>query len=254
MYGAGVIAIACVSLAWSDFDPGQPMRLDFPYRTVFAYAAAAFMLVSAATVEWRQTAPWGSAALAGYFAIVVVILMNGRVVLARPHFFGVYSGAAEQLAIAAGALIVYAATASIDNTLAKRLSRVGQLVFGICAVLFGAAHFVYMNLTTPLVPKWLSPSAEFWARATGLGHIAAGVAIVLGVQSRLAAIVLTCMFASFTALVHLPMLLADPDSHFNWSENALNLALTGVAWVVAESLGRRKASSSVDDPAEAVRA
>jgi len=49
---------------------------------------------------------------------------------------------------------------------------------------------------------------------------------------------LTAMYASFTPLVHGPMLLADPFSHMNWSENALNLALTGVAWVVADSLTR----------------
>jgi len=59
-----------------------------------------------------------------------------------------------------------------------------------------------MNLTSPLVPKWLPPTQEFWAYATGFGHIAAGVAILTGVQARLAAILLTAMFASFTPLVH----------------------------------------------------
>jgi hypothetical protein len=34
------------------------------------------------------------------------------------------------------------------------------------------------------------------------------------------------------------MLLADPSSHGIWSENALNLGLTGAAWVVADSLAR----------------
>ena len=57
-------------------------------------------------------------------------------------------------------------------------------------------------------------------------------------QARLAAILLTAMYASFSLLVHAPMLLADPSSHMNWSESALNLALTGVAWVVADSLAR----------------
>ena len=119
-----------------------------------------------------------------------------------------------------------------------RLTRLGQRLFGICALLFGGAHFFYMNLTVPLVPKWLPPTQEFWAYATGFGHIAAGVAILTGVQARIAAVLLTAMFASFTPLVHLPMLLADPSSHMNWSENALNLALIGAAWVVADSLTR----------------
>src|SRR5207253_11432589 len=114
----------------------------------------------------------------------------------------------------------------------------GQLVFGVCALLFGGAHFFYMNLTAPLVPQWLPPGQEFWGYATGVGHIAAGVAILTGVQARLAAILLTAMFASFTPLVHVPMLLAAPSRYVNWTENARNLALVGGAWVVADSLAR----------------
>jgi uncharacterized membrane protein YphA (DoxX/SURF4 family) len=95
-----------------------------------------------------------------------------------------------------------------------------------------------MNLTAPLVPKWLPPGPEFWAYATGVAHIAAGIAILTGVQARLAAILLTVMFASFTPLVHIRMLLADPSNHWIWNENAVNLALTGAAWVVADSLAR----------------
>jgi uncharacterized membrane protein YphA (DoxX/SURF4 family) len=140
--------------------------------------------------------------------------------------------------VAAGALIIYAANARLDVAAAARLIRLGQVVFGICAVLFGGAHFFYMNLTAPLVPKWLPPSGEFWGYATGVAHIAAGLAILAGVRARLAAILLTVMYASFTPLVHLPMVVANSSSHFIWSENALNLILTGVAWVVANSLPR----------------
>jgi uncharacterized membrane protein YphA (DoxX/SURF4 family) len=236
VYGLGVMALGIVCLAWGDFDPGQPMPKGFPDRTALAYAVAAFTLVAGAGVEWRRTAAWVSAALTAYYVLIVVVLMNGRVVLAHYTEFGSYSGAAEQLAIAAGGLIVYATSAKIDAALATRLTRIGQLAFGVCAVLFGGAHFFYMNLTAPLVPKWLPPTQEFWAYATGIGHIAAGVAILTGVQARLAAILLTAMYASFTLLVHGPMLLADPSNHWIWSENALNLALIGAAWVVADSL------------------
>ena len=238
VYGLGVMALGMVCLAWGGFDPGQPVPKDFPDRTALAYAAAAFMLLAGAAIEWRRTVAWGAAALAIYYALIVVILMNGRVMLVHYAEFGTYSGTAEQLAIAAAALIIYAASANIDATRAARLTRGGQLAFGVCALLFGGAHFFYMNLTAPLVPKWLPPSQEFWACATGVGHIAAGLAILSGVQARLAAILLTAMFASFTPLVHLPTLLADPSSHTNWTENAENLALIGAAWVVAISLAR----------------
>jgi uncharacterized membrane protein YphA (DoxX/SURF4 family) len=238
VYGLGVMALAMVCLAWGDSDPGQPMPKGFPDRTALAYAASAFMLVAGAAIEWRRTAAGAAAALTAYYALIVVILMNGRVVLAHSAEFGAYSGAAEQLAIAAGGLIIFAARAEIDAALAARLTRLGQLAFGVCALLFGGAHFFYMSLTAPVVPKWLPPTQAFWAYATGVGHIAAGVAILTGVRARLAAILLTAMYASFTPLVHVPMLLADHSSHFIWSENALNIALTGAAWVVADSLAR----------------
>ena len=77
-----------------------------------------------------------------------------------------------------------------------------------------------------------------------VGHIGAGVAILTGVQARLAAILLTAMYASVTLLVHGPMLLADPSSHMIWSENALNLVLVGAAWVVADSLALRRWSAA----------
>ncbi len=239
VYGLGVMALSLVCLAWGDFDPGQPVPKSFPDRTVLTYAAAAFMLVAGAAVEWRRTAALGAAALTVYYALIVVILMNGRVMLANRAEFGAYSGAAEQLAIAAGGLIVYAANARIGAARATRLTRVGQMVFGVCAVLFGGAHFFYMNMTALMVPKWLPPTQAFWAYATGVGHIAAGIAILTGVQARLAAILLTIMYASFTVLVHVPMLVSDP-SRVNWSENALNLALIGVAWVVTDSLARAR--------------
>jgi len=240
VYGLGVIALAIVALAWGDFDPGQPVPKGFPARPALAYAAASFMLVAGAAVQWRRTAAWGAAALSAYYAIVVVILMNGRVMLAHFAEFGSYSGAGEQLAIAAAGLIVYASTARIGASRAARLTRIGQIAFGVCALLFGGAHFFYMNLTAPLVPKWLPPTQAFWAYATGIGHIAAGVAILTGVRARLAAILLTAMYVSFTILVHGPMLVADPFSRMIWSENALNIALIGAAWVVADSLARAR--------------
>src|SRR5271170_7962153 len=92
VYGLGVMALAMVSLAWGNFDPGQPVPKNFPDRTALAYAAAAFMLVAGAAVEWRRTAAWGAAALTAYYTLIVVVLMNGRLVLAHYTEFGMYSG------------------------------------------------------------------------------------------------------------------------------------------------------------------
>jgi uncharacterized membrane protein YphA (DoxX/SURF4 family) len=238
VYGLGVIALAVVALILGSFLPGQPAPKDLPDRTVMAYAVAVFMLVAGAGLEWRRTAAWAAGALAVYYAVAVVVLMDGRVVARHWREFIAYSNTAEQLAIAAAGLIVFAAHAPMGAGLAARLIRAGQVAFGVCAVLFGLAHFFYMNLTAPLVPRWLPPSQLFWGCATGVFHIAAGLAILSGVRARLAAILLTVMYAAFTPLVHIPLFLADRHNHGNWVENATNLVLTGAAWVVADSLAR----------------
>ena len=47
---------------------------------------------------------------------------------------------------------------------------------------------------------------------------------------------LTAMFLVFQVLVHAPVLIAAPHDHMSWTINAINLALTGAAWIVADSL------------------
>lgn len=231
----GIVAMALACLFWGSLDGGQPVPASLPGRTAIVYAIALFLLAAGGAMLWRPTASWAPAALTAYYAIIVVVLMNGRVVLAHGSEFQAYNGAAEQLAIPAAGLVAYAASARTDAARAARLTRIGQILFGLCAIVFGAAHFVYMSMTAPLVPAWLPPSQLFWGYATGVAHIAAGVAIACRVRARLAAILLTAMYAIFSLLVHLPLAFAHPESHFVWAENALNLTLIGCAWVMADS-------------------
>lgn len=238
VYGLGIVALSIVGFVWGDFISGQPVPKWLPDRAALAYAVATFMLVAGLAVQWQRTVAWAALALAVYYVFIVTLLMNGRVILANYWIFGAYDGAAEPVAIAAGAVIVAAATANIDAARAALLTRVARIAFGVCAIVFGLAHFFYMNYTAPLVPKWLPPSQEFWGYATGVFHIAGGLAILIGVQARLAAILLTVMYAAFIPLVFVPVLMAETSSAFRWTELATTIALVGVTWTIADSLKR----------------
>jgi uncharacterized membrane protein len=236
--GLGIFASAVIGFVWGDFVSGQPVPKWLPERTALAYAAAAFMLVTGAALEWRRTIHWAAAAILAYYGLIVLLLENGRVIFKNYTVYGAYFGVAEPLSIASGALIIYAAVADIDAMRAARLTRVAQIAFGASAVFFGGAHFVYMSLTAPLIPKWLPPSQEFWAYATGVFHIMAGVAIITRIQARLGAILAAVMYALFIPLVFVPVLQIEPTS-FRWTELATTIVLVGVAWTIAGSLKRR---------------
>ena len=235
VYGLGVIGLSVICL-WGKYLLGQALPEGLPARTAVAYAAGVFLLVVGAAMEWRRTTSWAAATLT-VFSFLVVLAMDIRPLFTGYKVYGVYSQVAYQLVLTAGGLIVYANSAQIDAAVAARLTRVGQVTFGICALLYGGAHFVYMNLTAPLIPKWLPPSQVFWGYVTGVCFELAGVAILVKVKARLAAILLTVMLGCFTVLVHIRGLMADHSGVFNWSELALNFAIVGVAWVVADSYG-----------------
>ncbi len=240
VYGLGMMVLGLTCVAFGKFDPGQPVPQHFPFRTSLAYVAGGFIVLSAAAIQWRRLASWGAAALTGYYLIFVLLLMNGRLLFAHYTVYGSYEEFSMQMAIAASGLIIYVRTIQVDGQINARLAsallRIAQVAFGICTMIWGGAHFVYMNLTAPLVPKWLPPGQVFWGYVTGFCFVAAGLAILTGVNAGLAAVLLTAMIASFGLLANGPLLLANPASHWNWTESALNLALTGASWVVAEWL------------------
>lgn len=286
IYGLGAITIGLIGLVWGDFAlQWEPVAAGFPGRTALAYIFGALLVVAGAAVNWRRSsAAFGAAALVGLYAVVVV-LMHGAQIVQHPGAFVAWDGAAEQLALLAGGLASYAylagaslsvgpgadvsrgtdakgaATASISsaaggprgwphNTLAFRVALISM---GLCLLMFGLAHFVYLDFTASFVPAWMPGGQKFWAVLTGVAHLAAGVALLSGFKARLAAILLTAMFAIFSVLVHLPLLIADPHSHLNWVMNAINLALTGAAWAIATALTHEELTHRENLVAMAVR-
>jgi uncharacterized membrane protein len=168
--------------------------------------------------------------------------MHGPQIFQQPASFSTWNGAAEQLALLAGGLAAYSYIVGSWTG----LGRAAVIIMGICLLMFGLAHFLYLDFTASMVPAWLPGGQKFWAAATGVAHIAAGIAFLTGVKARLAAIWVTVMFGSFSVLVHLPLLLADPRAHLSWVINAINLALTGAAWAIATQLAIAGVSANAD--------
>ena len=77
--------------------------------------------------------------------------------------------------------------------------------------------------TVPAVPEQV-------AHLPGIGL--AGLALLSGVQARLAATLTTFMMACFVVLLHLPRVIANPELRVEWIMLAVSSSLTGAAWLV----------------------
>ena len=237
VYGAGAIALGLVGVLWGDFAlVWQPVPSDIPGRQALAYLTAAAFLLAGVAVQWQRTARAGLVALSILYTLVVV-LMHAPRVIAHPLDLSTWAGLAEQLALVAAGLAATAAPFAGERT-SKRLLKTARVLFALCLFLFGLVHFVYAAATASFVPKWLPPGQLFWAYLTGLAQWAACLAILSGVLANAAAKLLTVMFVVFSVLVHVPALFIASD-HLSWAANAMNLAMIGAAWAIADTFTTR---------------
>ena len=119
----------------------------------------------------------------------------------------------------------------------RTVRRAGCILLGLCAASFALEQAFYLESTARLVPKWLPPSQMFWAKATTVAFALAAAALLTNRMASLATRLLTAMLVIFGLVVWIPLLVADPHSHANWSETAETFAIAGVAWILADLLG-----------------
>jgi uncharacterized membrane protein YphA (DoxX/SURF4 family) len=235
VYAGSAVVLGLVGLVAGDFaDVWQPVPTALPGRTLLAYLTAIVLIASGIGLVWRRSARASAVALALLY-LVFAILWLPRVA-AYPRVLGTWNGVFEQLALVAAATTYFAALAAPNDAGAAWLQQLARLLFGVCLLSFGATHFDALPQTAELVPPWLPPSPVFWAAATGVFHIAAGLAILSHVRAVLAARLFTAMLITFGVLVWAPRLVANAQVHRVWSGNAINFALIGAAWLMADSI------------------
>jgi uncharacterized membrane protein len=248
IFGAAAIALGLVGLVWGDFAAvWQPVPRETPFYVFLAYAAALLQCGAGVALQWRRTAGAGALLLAALCAVFA--LLWSRRIFSHPEIFAFWSGTAEQIALAVGGLAVYVCQRPSNERFALRVSWVCRLAFGLCLVAFGAAHFLYVTETAAMVPAWLPPGQRIWALVTGAAHLLAGLALLSGIRALLAARLLILMFVGFGLLVWLPQLFSAPHEHMAWAGNAINFALIGAAWAVADMIARFGPRSQPRPPA-----
>jgi uncharacterized membrane protein len=228
LYALGAILLGAIGIWFHDFAlQWQPVPKGLALHTPLAYLSGVLLIIGGGAILTRKGERAGALLLAVFYGFWVLALHLPAAFASWRHI-GAWNGPAELTFMTTGGIALFAAGA---GRLRHTLSLTARLLAGASAVVFGFAHFNYAEFTASMVPAWI-PYPLFWAYATGAGHLAAGVALLSGIQSRLAATLLAGMMGSFVVLLHIPRVIAHPELHAEWIMLAVSSALTGAAWLI----------------------
>jgi uncharacterized membrane protein YphA (DoxX/SURF4 family) len=225
LYAVGALLLGAVGIWFHDFAMQWQAVPKWIPAMPFAYVSGAILAAGGVLILARRE-KLGALILTSFFGLWVVGFHLWPTLQSFTHI-GAWNAPAESGFLVAGGLALYAA--SLPGAAQAAALKIARLLGGACAMVFGSAHFNYIDFTAGMVPAWIPPNGVFWAWATGFGHLLAGFALVSGVCARLAAACLAGMMGSFVLLLHLPRVIAAPDQHVEWIMLGMSSAMAGSA-------------------------
>jgi uncharacterized membrane protein len=245
-FALALIGLGLVSLVYGDFAlQWQPVPAWVPARRALAYLSGVILLGTGGALITRRAALASSRVFLGYAFLWLVLKLPA--LFAAPLVEGNWLGAGEIAVIFAAACVLYGSSRSLVAQ-PNGGSRFVKYLFGVALIPIGLSHFFYLTVTTGFVPAWL-PFRAFWAYLSGAGHVAAGLAVLLGIVPRLAALLEAAMIGVFTALVWLPGVIATPRDRLQWTAFFVSWLIGAAAWVVGTGLPTdRRPADHGDEP------
>jgi uncharacterized membrane protein len=232
-FAVTMIAVGLIGLTGGSFAPiWLPVPDTVPGRQFLPYLCTFVSLASGVGLLAKRSAAPAALVLLVYL-LIWTALFKVPFIIRAPLEEVSYQSTGENAVLIAAAWVLYAESAKHPNFPAGYIGlRIAYLLYALALIAFGFSHFVYLNMTAPLVPKWL-PGPVFWAYLTGGIYLLTGTTIVLGFGARLGAVVSAVQITLISLLVWGPMLLAAPLSPTHWQETVVSWALTAGAWVMA---------------------
>jgi len=242
----GLAGLGLLSLLSGDFALNwQPVPASVPWRQPLAYASGVILVVSGLGTIVTRWATLSALSLTINVLVWLLLLQLPRVI-ANPTNEAMWLGFSENLVLVVGGWIVVASVGAHERDghwyviAGEKSVRIARLLFAAALPVIGLSHFVYVDVTTSMVPAWL-PARTTFAYITGGAHMAAGIALLLAIVPRLAATLEALMISAFTLLVWVPRVAAAAGSRAPWTALLASSALTGAAWAVAHSFSKADA-------------
>ena len=239
VFSVVLIGWGILGLVQGDFSPvWQSVPESFPGRILLVYITTFLCIAWGIGLLFRRTAAIAARDLLGWLMAWLLLLRLPWMVV---NFgVGTWWSASSTAIMTAGVWLLYAKITwngerqRFGFLAGDKGMRIARILFGLGLIPIGLAHFLYLDATAPLVPAWMQWPV-FWSYFTGGAFIAAGLAMIVGICARLAAILITVQIALLTLLVWIPLAVAGRLNAFQWGELEVSIVLTACAWVAADS-------------------
>jgi uncharacterized membrane protein len=250
-YGIMIIGLSIQQIFYAEWRPVIFPAWHLPWPAFWVWLLSVVFIAAGIAIIIQKKARGASLLLGAIFLTLLFLFQVPYEIIAdqyRDHL-GSWSAALKELVFAGGAFVVAGSlpesnkgeeTSSIIWFLEKFIP-VGRILVSITMVLFGIDHFLYVDFVSPLVPAWM-PGHIFWTYFAGAALIASGMAIILKIQLRLAAVLLGLMIFLWLVLLHIPRAIADPygDKGNELSSVFEALGFSGIVFIIAFSYQYRK--------------
>jgi len=208
-----------------------PLPASLSGRPVLVVLSGLWLIASAVAILAGHGAGPGALSMAGLLTLGSILHIGP--VLMNPGT-PAWAIAFETVVLAAAAWTL----AGLLRRMPEHVRVAARWAISASLIAFGLFHFLYHAYIENAVPAWI-PGHAFWTYGIGAAFIAAGLAVLTGIQARLAATLLSIMFGSWVFIVHAPRVSASWSNADEWSSLFIALACCGATWIVRESLAPR---------------
>ncbi len=231
LLAAGLVAMGGLAFASQGFALQMHSWLDdAPQLGQWVNGTSICLIACGMLLGWPATATRG-AWCATVLMILWILAISLPTTLHQPGNAAGWLGPTEIMVLAAG-FLASALNRRAGSFQGNRWLALVRFSLAPCFILFGVAHFVYLDFTAGMIPDFL-PLHRALAALTGTMHIAIGLGLLFARTVRLAFAGAAILMTSFVLLVHVPGVLAAPQSQVQWVMLVKATMLSSSAWALA---------------------
>lgn len=212
---------------------------DVPGKLAWAYLTGLLLIVTAISIVKTRT----TAVCTG---LIILAWAGGRnlfVVLSTLDYGGVLTSTGKSFTIGFGALLVASLVPLRSNEkwtepLVRHAVVLASIAVGIFFIASGIQHFLFVPFVKMLVPAWI-PGNVFWTYAAGVAMIAAGIALITGIQRPLAALISSWMVFTWFLILHIPRAVGEGGNANEWTAVFEALSVAAILTIIYQQTKKK---------------